>query len=273
MTEFDISSGEISSAPSTERTRSKPHVSSSGLLSTADLLQALPRLDNRCVPNPEAFDSQSGQSFQQFLLAFEEYPQHNFRRSSALWIGELGRLLTGDMNAAFQALKVPGDSYRSLTKKLLKWRTDTKEVLESKTKYRFTKAKIQAGESLRLYAARLEKAFRLAYPSRRVEFSKTLRQKYFDTAPNAFRKQLQTARTINLTMNKSEISWSTILTLASQNDVGAEHSHGEHVDQECEQVWVAHGSRPGIARTGFPVTSCDVQERTSGDQNEYMCDT
>ena len=61
--ESDISSGETSSAPSTERSRSKPHASSSDLLSTADLLQALSRLDNRCVPKPEAFDSQSGQSF------------------------------------------------------------------------------------------------------------------------------------------------------------------------------------------------------------------
>ena len=94
---------------------------------------------------------------------------------TSLWIGELGRLLQGEMHGAFEALKVPGDTYKSLKKKLLKWRTDTREVLENKTKHRFTKARIQAGESLRLYAARLEKAFRLAYPNRGVERSKTLR--------------------------------------------------------------------------------------------------
>ena len=251
------------SAPSDQRKgdRNCRRTSRRNKLSTADVLRALARLDNRSVPRPESFDTQSGQPFEQFLSVFEDYCKHNFRGSSSLWIGELGRLLKGDMHSAFEAVKVPGDSYDSLRSKLLKWRTDTREVLESKTKYRFTKAQIQSGESLRLYAARLEKAFRLAYPNRGVETSKTLRRKYLDTVPRDFEKQLQTARSINMTMNGSELLWSTILTLASQTDVGEERRNrgGDSlVKPDDEQVWLTYPNRHcSPQRRISPVVSLD----------------
>lgn len=214
------------------------------------------------VPKPEVFESESGQSFDQFLRTFEEYCRHTFRGSSSLWIGELGRLLFGDMKGAFDALKVPGDGYESLKVKLMKWRQDTHEVHEESTKRRFTKAFMRSGESLRLYAARLEKAFRLAYPSRSVETSKTLRRKYLDSVPNHFSKQLQTARSINLTMNQREIAWSTILTLASQQDAGDEICQ-DTVEKPTvdNQVWLNYQQGDTRARRvgydGSPVTYYD----------------
>jgi hypothetical protein len=89
-------------------------------LSADYILRGLARLDNRSVPKPEMFDSSSGQPFAQFLATFEDYCTHNFRGSSSLWIGELGKLLSGDTLRTFNALKVPGDGYETLKSKLLK---------------------------------------------------------------------------------------------------------------------------------------------------------
>lgn len=242
-----------------ERTHSSrgagPHV-----LSAEDVLQALSRLDNRSVPKPEAFDSASGQSFNQFLSTFEEYCQHTFRGSSTLWIGELGRLLKGDMSSAFEVLKVPGDSYNTLKKKLQKWRQDKRESYENDTKSRFTKAQRKPMESLRLYAARLEKSFRLAYPHRTVDASRTLRQKYFDTVPATFRKQLQTARSLSMSMNQRELSWETILTLASQQDASGEQF--SCAEEPEDQVWMNYSSNyHAQPRNDWrPVTSYDLRE-------------
>ena len=187
-------------------------------LSHEDLLRAISRLDMRSVPKPGVYDSSTGQSFRQFLHTFEEYCQNTFRGSSSLWIGELGRFLKGEMLQAFNALQVSGDSYDTIKRKLLQWQKDSKESFEANAKEKFATATKLPTESLRLYAARLEKSFRLAFPRRQTEQSATLRDKYFKSIPLEFQLQLQSARSIALTMNGTEMTWTNILALASRFD-------------------------------------------------------
>ena len=102
-------------------------------LSSTDILSLLQRLDTRTISKPEVFDSSSGESFDLFLQQFEEYCSHTFKGSSSLWVSELGRFLKGEMHSALQSLKVAGDSYDTIKAKLLKWRRDTKDVIETET--------------------------------------------------------------------------------------------------------------------------------------------
>ena len=200
--------------------------------SSTDVWRAISRLDTRGVPKPAVYDSASGQSFSQFLATFEEYCSHTFRGSRDLWVGELGRFLHGEMLHAFKALQIAGDSYDSVKHKLLQWRRDSKESYEASSKERFTSASPYSRESLRLYAARLEKYFRLAYPNRSIETSSTLRRKFFQSVPSRFQSQLESARSIALTMNDREITWTNILALTSRFDIQhpsnqSKPSHGE----------------------------------------------
>lgn len=224
-----------------------------GALSLESVLLALSRLDNRIAPKPAAFDSNSGQSFESWLQEFEEFCQVTYRGSSARWIGEMGNLLHGDMHLAFDALRVPGDSYQSLTAKLVKWRKDTAEVLEAQTKSRFTKCQMQTGETLRLYAARLEKYFRLAYPQRDIEKSKTLRKKYCNTVPQSFAKVVHSARSMHLSLVNREITWNDILALAGQHDAS-----GDMVRDTSEEVQLNYtGEKSMMAKPGQEsVTPC-----------------
>ena len=186
-----------------------------GLITTDCLLKILNRLDNRKVPKPDKFDADSGQSFSDFLKLFEQYCKCNFRGSSKLWVSELGYLLSGDLLNAFHALRVSGDSYSTIKEKLLQWRKDSLSVRSSDSKTKFTKAKPSATETTRLYAARLEKLYRVAYPNRNIDKSSTLRQKYIDSVPKLFRQQLSTYRNMIMTMNQSTLRWTDFLKLAS----------------------------------------------------------
>lgn len=237
----------------TRRRRPNHDSNRNGSMSTNDVLEALRRLDTRSVPKPEKYSSESGYSFEQFLSGFEEYCHGTFRGGSSLWVGELGRFLTGEMFDAYSVLKVAGDTYKEIKKKLLKWHEDSRETYDTDRKARFTKAKQRSSESLRLYAARLEKTFRLAYPRRDVEHSQTLRKKYCNTVPKFFQKQLQTARSMSLTMNNVEITWSNILALASRQDIDMKLEESEE-EVEKDSVWLTSLVKTGPSR----LKSCDT---------------
>ena len=89
------------------------------------LIQALERLDNRSTPRPEPFDETSGQSLPDFLRSFEEYCGSTFRGSDYMWTEELGRFLVGDIRKAYHSLRIPGEGYRDLKRKLLKWHKES----------------------------------------------------------------------------------------------------------------------------------------------------
>ena len=203
------------------------------------LLAALNKLDSRQVPRPEAYDDTCGQSFEQFLGNFEEYCRQNFKGSPNLWVGELAPLLSGHMRRAYETLKVPGDTYPILRNKLQRWQFQNKDTIEQDTRDRFNHAGMLDDESCRLYAGRLEKLYRLAFPQKasKIENSRSLQRKIIDTVPEEFSKQLKTARALNKGLRGTDLSWSEVLALASQFD--ADQKLYQPRDKERE-VWVTY---------------------------------
>jgi hypothetical protein len=225
-------------------------------LSPDQLLEVLSRMDSRTVPKPDKFDMVTGQSFTDFLVSFEEYCSNTFRGSSSLWVSELGRFLSGTIHDAYLAVRTPNDSFNSIKRKLTKWCSDTQEVTEKDTRRRFERAKMQPQDSFRLYAAQLEKAFTLAHPSRDVENSGSLRRKFMETVPRAFRKQLSTARSLSLTMHNRELTWSNILSLASRQDAEDEVT-GTSCEGEESEVWF--NSQPRSTSVSYLPYTVDSQ--------------
>ena len=95
----------------------------------------------------------------------------------------MGRFLSGKIREAFEAIYLPGESYIKLKTKLLSWVEDSMEDLSRRNKKRFECMKWKSGELLRLFAARLERSFSLAYPSKRPESSSTLQRKFLKSVP------------------------------------------------------------------------------------------
>lgn len=178
------------------------------------LLRALEMLDNRTLPQPEVFDPASGRSLAQFFATFEQYCTHAYRGGDAGWVGELGRFLTGDVHQAFLAHRSTRDSYEDIKRKLLKWYSDSKERRQYGSKALFSKAQLRSGESIRLYAPRLENLYRQAYPRKCVDASSTLREKFMSTIPRRFRRQLKNSMSLTKTMGGVKMTWAQIVTLA-----------------------------------------------------------
>jgi hypothetical protein len=210
------------------------------------LAEALSRLDNRQVPRPQEFDLSSGQSFEFFLSTFEEYCNNTFRGSSSLWSVELGRFLKGSLKEAYDAFFIPGEAYLSLKAKMIQWCKDSSESISRSKRKRFEKAKIQLGESQRLYAARLEREFRLAYPHKNSMNSTALRRKFLESSSKAFRKHVASAKSI-MAMSNIELDWPGVLALASSYDANLAElrsSTDTDIEPDITEVWAATTPRP-----------------------------
>ena len=194
------------------------NTSGSSTVSVEQLTDILSKFDRRTVPRPEPYDMASGHNFIDFLELFEEYCTNSYCGSSRLWVGELGRLLDGDMAVAFNALRSPSDSYEDIKAKLCQWHSESGDLRIKERKKNFSEAMRHSSETTRLYAARLEKLFKLAYPRKNIDSSRTLRDKFCKTVPSALQQQISMMRNVGLSMQKSDISWPTIIVLAGAFD-------------------------------------------------------
>ena len=232
------------------------------------LVQALSSLDNRPTPCPEVYTEGSGQSFADFLISFEQFCTTNFRGGHTLWGGELGKYLEGDLLTAYKVLRVPGESYNGLKGKLTEWLDSSRDRLEHEAKEKFKKTSRNSSEPLRLYAARLEKCFRVAYPKRSVEGSKALREKYLDTVPGRFKDRILTTLSVRMSLNENEkdLGWSKIILMASQYD--ARDFSKQTGKEEC--LWVNENKsvNKGVCNDGNKNEMWKVSERSDGKDEE-----
>lgn len=235
-------------------------------LSVEELMTVLSRLDSRTVPRPEKFDLSSGRSFQAFLEDFESFCANTFRGDEAKWSSELGPFLTGKIKEAFDAFYFPGEAYQNLKSKLVRWVNDTMDSLTGRNRKKFERMRWKTGESLRLYAARLERSFVLAYPSKRpASRSSKLQQKFLESVPRAFRRQVTSTAT-TLKLQNIKLDWNCVLALASAHDAEREETDIS-VDPEAEiaEVWAStsatfvDGDRPR-GRSMSPVSTSHSYE-------------
>ena len=244
----------------TNRAASQLNASNNSSISVDQLADILTRYDKRTVPKPEPFDISSGHDFSDFLTLFEEFCTNTYLGSSTLWLSELGRLLSGELLEAFQALRSPSDTYEIIKAKLLQWLHENRIAQSRDRKTGFSDASRQPGERIRLYAARLEKLFRVAYPSKNVQSSKTLRDKFIKTVPTALQQQIASMRNVGLALHNSEITWATIIILAGVFDT-------EH------QVAVNHAPVVNVANVGnasYRPVSTDAVTQYDAGNFEYV---
>ena len=136
------------------------------------------KLDNRRTPTQGKFDNDNGEELENYLIKFERYCKANIKGSRDFWVDELEERFTGEMLEGFKTIREVNDSYEDVKDKLINWYDGTKDVRRNRAKEEFNNAKCSIGEALFLYSKRLEKLFRRAFPKKKVEISKTLREKF-----------------------------------------------------------------------------------------------
>ena len=186
-----------------------------------ELLEVLSRVDSRKVPSQEKYNEESGQSLTKYLERFEEYCKCNFKGDRSMWIGELERHLSGKSYEAFMVLREADDSYKLIKKKLLKWYESSKEIRKKQCKNKFRNLKYREGESLFLFASKLESLFKQAYPHHKIKTSKTLQEQYLAVIPKSYKKEIY-AMKMSYNMKDKRITWNEIKKCASYKDLQKE---------------------------------------------------
>lgn len=191
------------------------------------------RLDSRKAPPICKYSEKTGQTLTAYLTKFEEYCEETFRGSRDLWLSELEDKLDGKCLEAFKSLHEIDDSYDVMKRKLLDWYEDMKEVRREKNKRDFNNARCEERELMHLFSSRLERLFRVAYPRRKVNESKTLRDKFINTVPRNFRKMLK-SHVMSEMVKGETIRWKAIQKCARFYDV--EQEKGSKDVEEAFQV-------------------------------------
>ena len=139
----------------------------------------LVNFDRREAPAPEPFTFSPGRSFDRFISQFEMYCNSKFAENTyERWTGELSKYLRDDalyMYGVFGG----GDCDYSVMKRNLKKHGDSTEENRRLVLFeRFHAAVPEVGESMYIYALRLEQLFSLAYPQSDKEGSYELKAKF-----------------------------------------------------------------------------------------------
>ena len=193
------------------------------------------KLDNRKIPNQEKFDENSGESLKEYMLKFESYCKANIKGSKRFWISELGEHLDKETLKAFKAIRGVNDEYSEVKKKLLEWYTDMKDIRKKRYRDQFNKIRQEKDESLYMLSSRLEKYYRLAYPKHEIEKSDLLAEKYMDTVPRKFKKQLS-SQMLSSKMRNKKIVWSEIQRFARYKDAEMWKEKRQPSDEEKEII-------------------------------------
>lgn len=181
----------------------------------------LERIDQRREAKLEIFDEEGGMDLRRYLKKFETYCEVNIRGNRDDWVGELECHLQGKTLSAFKAMKDVEDSFDCIKGKLVDWYDGMKDVREERYKANFKNATRDSDESMNLYATRLQRLFKLAYPLRDPEVNRTLQEKYASTVPKKFRKMLD-SQIMTQSMNEQQITWSRIIKCARHYDLQSE---------------------------------------------------
>lgn len=231
--------------------------------STIDkLVHVMSKFDTRQVPSIERFDEDSGEKLDKYLIRFERYCEINFKGDRTFWIGELERKVgEGKTLEAFQAVRDSGDTYDELKEKLLEWNANFEEIRKKKNKQKFQRATYVKNESLSLYCSRLERLFRLAYPSKDIQTSKTLLDKYCDTIPKKMRKLLK-SRICDHKYLDEKVKWAMIKKWARTQDVERDLEEDED-EVEDKEIIISIGSEINNTRRYQEKKTKDVSTQYS----------
>ena len=219
----------------------------------------LSQFDTRQVPSFGEFEEDSGEKLTAYLRKFESYCENNFKGDRDTWIPELQKRLTGNCLQAFRSLRNNNDSYDVAKEKLCNWYSDLKDIRKEKYKQEFRKAKCPKEESMFLFSSRLSSLFRLAYPSRRIDNSRTLREKYVNAVPSDFRKILE-SRIMSQAVRGKTMSWTKIQSYARLYDLERQRGNNrDNADQPDQHTMNYAGS---LKKTDAS-TQCERQQKQS----------
>ena len=263
------SSGSASSDSSPRRRRDD--YSDSGSVGDA-LLRALESMGRqRDVVTPSIFEVDSGESLAEFLEEYSDYFSSRYAGSDRQRSRHLRGFLRGTILKMYDAMDGGRMTFKNLKKELVDWERSQRVDNAERNEARFENAKMEAGETLNIYAKRLERLAGGIFKGRK-DRDRQLIKKFSRSVPRSFQKVL-TRHDRDLPAAGARLDWSYVKKLAVGHD---RHFHSDsddynsdvpHVDVYYSQPYTSRGPEPRI-QSGGRQRSGETSTRSRDDDVE-----
>ena len=197
----------------------------------------------RQAPRMQSCDESSGIDLKYYLEEFEVYCRQNFNGLPRFWKGELESKLSGETLQAYHTFNSVEDSWETLVKKLSKWYSEQKVARRSKFIEKFDELQHAKRESLFMLATRIEKTFKVAYPDKSVDSSKTLRNKFISCMPSHYRHMFE-SYVVNRKMKNKRVQWESLKKMARvyEAEKHDKDKKAKEKEKEKEEIVISVGS-------------------------------
>lgn len=176
------------------------------------------------VVAPRVFSGSDGTSLKEHLTEFEAYFDLKYEGSERQKSQILGDFLEGAPRRAYDALDGQRCSYTFLKSELIHWYSSFRASERTRSESEFRRSKMCPGDSLTVFAMRLERIAAKAYPNSTAERHRQLLRKLWKSVPETFQRILADGeRNIALSGGPSKLDWPSAMRLAEIEDRQRRH--------------------------------------------------
>lgn len=193
-----------------------------------DAFRAMMELGGRRAPTIAPYEEDSGVNLRQYLEEFELHCRENVRGNQKFWIGELQSKLSGETLRAYKSIQRKGDTWEAFVDRLVNWYETDSIARKNRFRKVFQSVTRESGEGLFLLATRLEKLFRVAYPNKAANSSKTLMDKFVAIVPEEIATIIKSKRVSKRSKN-SVLTWEKMLGLIRACDAEPRQSKDSEI--------------------------------------------
>ncbi|XP_066983487.1 uncharacterized protein DDB_G0283697-like [Macrobrachium rosenbergii] len=167
----------------------------------------------REVPRCERYNEYGSRDVHDFFREYERFCQDKYGESKRVWARELGEYLTGFLLDMYRVIMSVGDvEYDKVKARLVE---QARRILKASVKYKrkneFDEVRMKAGETLSLYACRLETLARKKFGDDGIDECKELVRKLLGTVPDGVREFVNLKRKEKKRWTNERLTWGEIL--------------------------------------------------------------
>ncbi|XP_066959067.1 uncharacterized protein [Macrobrachium rosenbergii] len=173
----------------------------------------------REVPRCERYNEYGSRDVHDFFKEYERFCQDKYGESKRVWARELGEYLTGFLLDMYRVIMSVGDvEYDKVKARLVEQARRMKASVKYKRKNGFDEARMKAGETLSLYACRLETLARKKFGDDGINECKELVRKLLGTVPDGVREFVNLKRK-KKRWTSERLTWGEILEIVEDYEL------------------------------------------------------
>lgn len=195
----------------------------------------LRKIDNRMIPELEAFDEDGNMTLNEYFDIFEEHHRVNYKGRKYYWLNQLKKYLNGRTLECYRSLRQFEDEYSVVKRKMLKWYEDEREARRKRAKNKFETVRMKERETLLMYSNRVVSLFKKAYPRKQINKSSTLMNKFQKTVPKNIRNKVNSQRN-HFKLQDKVMTWEKLQKFVGILDLNSSDDEREEEEEEVVKI-------------------------------------